>query len=207
MKYGILGILILCIWGCGKNEVKALAAATDVTSRSVYVDTPYAQEYAVKYYLSEDQKTKGVQDIISDRNGNIQILSNHALLVPENGQQFYSGTLTPDISYSPMAAKNIAAFAKYKDHTVYLDDTHVFSNAWAGKIQIAHGLENPKLLTAGKDFHFLVYNGKQLAYLNQENQELKLPADTDISQILYQETENRFPSCRLVESKSLENKV
>ena len=192
MKYGILGIIILCICGCGKNKVKALAAATDPNSRSVYVDTPYAQEYAVKYYLSEDQKANGVQDILSNRNRNIQILSNNGLLVPKNGQQFYSGTLIPDISYSPMATKNIAAFTKYKDHIVYLDNSHVFSNAWAGKIQIEHGLENPKLLVGGKDFHFLVYNGEQLAYLNQEGQELKLAAETGISQILYQGTENRF---------------
>lgn len=192
MKYVIIGILFLCIGGCSKNKVQAPAVAANSTNRSVYMDTAYAQEYAVKYYLSENQKAYGVQDIISNRNGNIQILSNKGLLVPENGHQFYSGTLVPHIAYGPMAKKSIKAFTKYKDHIVYLDDTQVFSNAWAGKIQMEHGLKNPRLLAGGKDFHFLVYNGEQLSYLNQEGQILKLAAIKGISQILYQETQNRF---------------
>lgn len=192
MKYSILCILILCFWGCGQNNEIALADDSNGNGQLIYTDTPFEQEYAVKYYLSENQKADGVQDIISNRNGNVQILSNKNLLVPENGQQFYSGTLVPDISYSPMASKEIIAFTKYQDHIVYLDDTHIFSNAWAGKIQIAHGLKNPKLLVPAKNFHFLVYNGEQLSYLNQEGLVSELATIPDIIDIIYQEKENRF---------------
>jgi len=192
VKYGILGILVLCIWSCGKNSEIAIATNSNSYGLPIYLDTPYVQEYAVKYNLSENQKAYALKDIISNRNGNIQILSNKGLLVPENGQMFYSGTLTPDISYGPMTPKNIAAFTKYREHIVYLDDSYVFSNAWAGKLQIAHGLENAKLLAGGDDFHFLVYNGKRLSYLNQDGVELELAAHQGISQIIYQEAEKRF---------------
>ncbi|MCM4172992.1 hypothetical protein DHD32_16000 [Arenibacter sp. TNZ] len=192
MKYGILGILVLCIWSCGKNSEIAIATNSNSNGLPIYLDTPYVQEYAVKYNLSENQKAYALKDVISNRNGNIQILSNKGLLVPENGQMFYSGTLTPDISYGPMTPKNIAAFTKYREHIVYLDDSYVFSNAWAGKLQIAHGLENAKLLAGGDDFHFLVYNGKRLSYLNQDGVELELAAHQGISQIIYQEAEKRF---------------
>ena len=192
MKYGILVIIILCIWGCGKNNETDLATNSIVNGQPIYLDKPYIQEYAVKYELTEDQKAYALKDILSNRNGNIQILSNKGLLVPENGQLFYSGTFTPDISYGPMVSKNITAFTKYREHIVYLDDSYVFSNAWAGKLQIAHGLENATLLAGGEDFHFLVYNGKQLAYVNPEGLELELTAHQGISQIIYQESKKRF---------------
>jgi len=192
VKYGILGIIILCFWGCGKKNETALATNSLVNGQPIYLDKPYIQEYAVKYKLTENQKAYALRDILSNRNGNIQILSNKGLLVPENGQLFYSGTLTPDISYSPMVSKHITAFKKYREHIVYLDDSYVFSNAWAGKLQIAHGLKNATLLAGGDDFHFLVYNGKQLAYLNSEGIELELAAHKGISQIIYQESQKRF---------------
>ncbi|MCK5023971.1 MAG: hypothetical protein KAS04_07380, partial [Candidatus Aenigmarchaeota archaeon] len=150
--------------------------------------------------MSDKQQQQELSAISADRNGHIHILSNSGLLVPGNGHLFYPGTLVADISYSPLSAKKITALETYKNHTVYLDNNHIFSNAWAGKIQIEHGLAEARFFAAGKDFHFLVSDGNQLVYVNQAGEKLWSGSLKEIKQIKYQESKDRF---LLVTSESI----
>lgn len=158
----------------------------------VHTDKPYNQDYSIKYYLSDEQPENELFAISADRNNHIHILSEDGILVPDNGSLFYSGGLIKDLSYTPMLPKKIAGIITYKDHTVYLDDKHVFSNAWAGKIQIEHQMPNARIFAAGPDFHFLVSDGSKLFYLNRSGNKLWEGTLDGIKEIKYHPAKNRF---------------
>ena len=192
MKYVKLAICVLCFWGCSENEETTANTKVNSEEQAIYQDIPFSQEYAVKFNLSEGQRSVDLLDVVTDRDKHIQILSNHGLLVPENGHQFYSGTLTGDVAYSSLSSLNIKALERYKEHIVYLSDMYIFSNAWAGSLQITHGLENATLFAAGLDFHFLIYDGEQLSYINKAGKVLESHPAKGIEQILFQKTHSRF---------------
>ncbi|NQU54225.1 MAG: hypothetical protein HQ522_16985 [Bacteroidetes bacterium] len=195
-----LFISALAFVACTQKTETISQSNTNEKGQAIYQDKPYDQNYAVKYYLSEEQQQQKLSAISTDRNGHVHILSNTGILVPENGQLFYPGKLVADISYTPLLKKNITALETYQNHTVYLDKTHVFSNAWAGLIQIEHGLPKARFFAAGNDFHFLVSDGKNLVYLNKEGEKLWLGSLEGIKQIKYRESKDRF---LLVTSKSI----
>ncbi|MEQ6122165.1 hypothetical protein [Reichenbachiella sp. MALMAid0571] len=193
-KYHLIAFILFALLGCETKKYLPQIAelTTNAIGQPVYQDKPYMQDYVVKYYLIDNQENINLKDVSANRNGNIQILSNQGLLVPENGSLFYSGGLIPDVSYSPLIPKKITDLETYKNHTVYLDDKHVFSNAWAGKIQITHGLPNAKYFAAGKDFHFLVSDGEKLTYLNKTGEKIWTGLLSNVKQIIYQESKGRF---------------
>lgn len=163
--------------GCTLNQKETGNEKVNKTGQPVYADKPFIQEFSVKYYLTDDEKANLVA-ISADRNGLIKILtSTGKLLVPDNGSLFYAGKLINDITYEPMQKKNIAAVTNVENQFVYLDGKHVFSNAWAGKLQIDHNLPQARFLAAGKDFHFLVSDGEK-AILITESGETKWTIET-----------------------------
>ncbi|CAG4988871.1 hypothetical protein DYBT9275_00176 [Dyadobacter sp. CECT 9275] len=131
-----------------------------MAQQPVYKDVPYWQDYSIKYYT--DSPSQQLLDIASDRNGVIQILSGNILLHPRDGQFLYPGTLVTDNTYRFNTDKKITSLISYKNQLVYLTNSVVFSNAWAGKVFIKHGLPDAKIFEGGKDFAFLVSDGKAL---------------------------------------------
>lgn len=189
----LLIILALALtFGCSKKTNNSIVAPTNEKGQPVYQDKPYIQEYSVKYYLSEEQPEKQLFAISADRDNHIYILSENGVLVPDNGSLFYPGKLIKDLAYKPMMQKKIVAILNYQNHIVYLDNQQVFSNAWAGKIQIDHGLPNAKIFAAGNDFHFLVSDGHQLVYINQDGEKLWTSESEGVKQIKYQPDKDQF---------------
>ncbi|HWS01600.1 MAG TPA: hypothetical protein VN249_13345 [Prolixibacteraceae bacterium] len=132
-------------------------------TQPVYQDTPFLQEYSTKYYFKSDSVKP--QKVGCDRNGDVKILTSMGLYKPYDGQFLYPGTVEKDRSYRPMGAKKLADMVVYKDQFVYLDDKAVLSNSWAGKIYSGHALSDASLFEAGKDFSFLVSNGKEVKFI------------------------------------------
>jgi len=190
--YLILIPVFLSLNGCTEENSVPSAPDTNAKGQSVYQDVPYIQDYSVRYYLPEQQNTLKLTDLSINRDGQIQILSDNGLLVPDNGSLFYSGKLVPDISYPPMIPKKIKAICTYRNQTVYLDSQYVFSNAWAGKIQTAHGLPGASLFAAGRDFDFLISDGELLVYFDKDGKKLWSGSLKGIRQIVYQQTKNSF---------------
>ncbi len=189
----IFGLLSsCCLVSCKEQSNATSGAITNAKGQQVYQDLPYLQDYSVRYYLTKERYMLNLSSISSNRDGQIQILSDSGLLVPDNGTIFYSGKLIPDISYSPMISKKITAILTYRNQTVYLDDKQVFSNAWAGIIQIEHGLPEATVFAGGKDFQFLVSDGEHLVYVDQEGNKLWSGYLKGIIQIVYQEIRNSF---------------
>jgi len=100
----------------------------------------------------------------------IQILTSKGLFRPDNGHLQYPGSLEPDRTYRPMAGKALTDMAVFQEQFVYLDNQAILSNAWAGELYSRHNLSKARLLCPGKDFSFLISDGKTLAY--QKNEEV-----------------------------------
>lgn len=183
---------ILLFVACSQKAEQDPASTTNASGQEVYQDKPFKQKYSIRYYLTEDQENEHLSAIANNRNGHIEILSDKGILVPENGQLFYPGKLVNSVAYTPLFKKKITAVSNYKEHIIYLDNTHVFSNAWAGLIQIEHELPRARLVAGGKDFHFLVSDGTNLVYLNKEGKKIWSGTLNGVKQIVYNELKDQF---------------
>ena len=94
-------------------------------------DKSFTQDFSIKYNLAD--KNIKLSNVVSDRNGYIQILSSKGLMRPRDGQFLYPGTLVTDRQDRPTSDKKIAGIGTYQNQLVYIDDKAVLSNAWAGK--------------------------------------------------------------------------
>lgn len=135
------------------------------TKQPIYQDKPFFQDYSIKFYTKNDAVSP--QKAFSDRNGNIKIYSSAGLFVPHNGQFLYAGNLIADNTYRTIQNKNIKGISLYEKQFVLLDDKTVFSNAWAGSLFAKHELSDAKLFVGGKNFNFLISNGKVLQLIDK----------------------------------------
>jgi len=172
--------------------VVMMAAVADLRAQQpVHKDTPFEQEYSIKYHWK--QSGASLVSAASDRNGKIQVISSSGLVHPSNGQFLFPGELITDNTYRFMKDKAIKNVIRYQDQLVYLSDKLVFSNAWAGLPYSEHGLKNARLFAGGEDFHFLVSDGKSLHFVKDSKILWKgtLKSD-DVIAIRYQANANAF---------------
>ncbi len=126
-------------------------------------DDPYMQDYSIKYFF--EKETAIPLRIVSDRNGYIQILSSSGLQRLRGGELLFPGTVVTDRQDRQTSDKKISGISVYDEQLVYLDDKAVFSNAWAGKLYLEHGMPDARYFAGGKDFSFLVSDGSKLVYI------------------------------------------
>lgn len=197
MKPGIyayfsLLILLLFFAGCTSKVQYNRQAQVNSNGQQVYQDSLFKQNFSIKYYFAEDQLKETPKAISCNRDGQIRVLLGEKIIVPDNGSLFYSGKLIQDVSYTQMLPKQIQSIMTYKNQTVFLDRKQIFSNAWAGKLQIDHSLPDAKLVAGGSDFQFLISDGTNLQLLNNKNKILYSGTSCNLIQIKYQENGNRF---------------
>jgi hypothetical protein len=125
-------------------------------------DTPFFQDYSIKYYFDSEVVPKKV---FEDRNGTIQVLTEEGLYRPYGGEFLYPGEVIADRTYLPMADKKLSGMGTYQYQFVYADDEAVFGNAWAGSLFVKHHLSNPSVIAGGQSFDFMVSDGQSLEYL------------------------------------------
>ncbi|WP_367915769.1 hypothetical protein [Leadbetterella sp. DM7] len=126
----------------------------------VHYDTPFMQDYSVKYYSSESPEKIG-----SDRNGSIRILTRSGLQQPVNGHFLYPGSFIRDNFYRTAAQKKTGALALVNGQLVFADETHLFSQAWAGSLFIKTPFPKVSLMAGDEQLNFMVSDGRQLALL------------------------------------------
>lgn len=134
---------------------------------STHSDKSFIQNYSIKYALTDNSIR--LQNIVSDRNGYIQMLSSKGLMRLRDGQFLFPGTIVTDKQDRPTSDKKIAAIATYNDQLVYLDDKAVLSNGWAGKLYSRHTMPGAHLFAGGNDFTFLISDGKRLNLLHDSH--------------------------------------
>lgn len=147
--------IIMCLPGCSSNST---------VPAQYHRDTLFIQDYSIKYLTNNEELT--LINVLSDRNGYIQIYSSAGLLRPSGGKFLFPGKLVQDLHYKPLSDKKIAGMTICLDQLIYLDDSAVLSNAWAGKIYVKHNMTGAKILKAGNDFTFLVSDGRKIIFLN-----------------------------------------
>lgn len=133
-------------------------------TQPVYKDVAFKQDFSIKYELPDTSFV--LRRVESDRNGVVQVLSSKGLMKLYGGQFLYPGSLVPDRTYRPIADKKIAGLTKYRDHFVYVDNKAVLANAWAGNLYAKHTLPTASRLEGGKNFDFLITDGKKIQYLS-----------------------------------------
>ncbi len=147
------------------------------TKKPVYLDKPFSQDFAIKYY------GKGsFEKVFADRNGNIKIFSDKGILTTHAGQFLYPGSLVVDNTYRTLENKRIAGLGVYKNQFVLIDNKAVLSNAWAGSLYSKHSLPKASIFEAGNDFGFLISDKVSLQYV--KNSEILWKGDLDGDQVL-----------------------
>lgn len=158
----------------------------------VYQDVPYQEPFSVRYYFPDSIAQLKIFGISANRDNQVRVLSGTGILMPDNGSLFYPGSFVKDISYPAIQPKNISAIITYQGQTIYLDDKQIFSNGWAGKLQIEHSLPNANIIAAGKDFHFMIADGKNLLYLDSSGKKIWSGVFNNLIQISCQQSGNTY---------------
>ncbi|MCE7043629.1 hypothetical protein [Dyadobacter sp. CY312] len=172
-------------------SISGMLSCSKKSTQPVHEDKPFVQDLSVKYY--SDTVTQNLLQAFSDNNGKVQILSKQGLLHPHNGRFLYHGTISPDNSYRFMKDKKISAIGSYENQLVYLSDSVVFSNAWAGKLFSRHTLPGARIFEGGQNFAFLISDGRSLQLI-QDSKNLwsgNLP-DDEVLEIRYNTVDSQF---------------
>ena len=159
-----------------------------VVNAQQYTDTPYLQDYAVKFQLRETVKDAKLIQVRSDRNMAIKVLSADGLL------NAYDNELSPDKQYRPLTDMNIIAFDVYRNQFVYLTDEAVLSNAWGGTFEVEHGLTNPSHFAMGSDFMTVVSSSDIVKLISKDGKVIWETTANELHpiSIKYDELKNRF---------------
>lgn len=170
--------------------IAGFLSVTQNIAQTVHPDKPFQQDYSIKFYANEGMN---LQQVIADRNENVQILGKDGLLHPENGRFLYPGSIRTDNSYRFMKDKNITAIGSYQNQNVYLTESLILSNAWAGTLLSKHTLPKARIFAGGNDFAFLISDGKALQLVKDSKTiwSGSLP-DDEVLDIVFQSAGNQF---------------
>ena len=175
--------LLVALFSCAKkDEVQK--------HQPVYQDVAYQQDFSIKYF-PEDKNLKLLK-VASDRNGNVQILSDKGLLKTFSGKLLYPGKLVSEKYYRPLADKSIKGLISHDRQFVYLDDKAVLSNAWAGNLYSQYSLANAQLFSGGNDFDFLLSDGRSLQYIKDSKVLWEDVTDDKLIDIRFDKSRNLF---------------
>lgn len=154
-------------------------------------DKPFIQDYSIRYTVAD--KSVKLLNVVSDRNGYIQILSSKGLMRLRDGQFLFPGTIVSDRQDRPTSDKKINGIGTYLNQLVYIDGNAVLSNAWAGKLFSKHTLPGASVFAGGKDFTFLISDGKSIQLLkdSQKLWEGNLAGEA-VKEIKFDGANNRF---------------
>jgi hypothetical protein len=177
-------LLLFIISAC--NNVKE----TD-TDQPLHKDIPFIQDYSIKYCSNDPAAS--LSKVVSDRNGYIQILSSKGLLRLRDGQFLFPGTIVKDLQDRQTSDKKISGIGIYENQFIYIDDKAVLSNAWAGSLYSRHTLPGARIFAGGRDFSFLISDGKTLVLLkNSENLWNGTLMEEEVRDIRYDPSNNIF---------------
>lgn len=171
----------------------ALIAASLISKGQIpqHKDNFFTQDYSIKF-INADNDAR-LLEVVSDRNGYIQVLSSKGLLRTRDGEFLFPGTLVTDLQDKQISDKKIAGIGTYRDQLVYIDNQAVLSNAWAGKLFSRHSMPAAKIFAGGKDFTFLISDGNSLNLLKDSKKlwEGDL-SDEEVKDIKYDNGNNLF---------------
>lgn len=174
----------LCIAVCWVFSITGITYSNE--SRNFYQDRAFMQDSTRKIPLSDELAAARLSAVRTDRNGRILVLSNKGLLHIANGQ------LVPDRQYRPLLDMKIRGLDIYREQFVYLTDELAFSNAWAGRFCVRHGLPDAELFQMGSDFGFLAAGKDAIGFFSRGISVDRFETAQPVKQLLFDPTHNRF---------------
>src|SRR5690606_4637288 len=192
MPYSSLSLLKRFSAGVALIVVFVLGSCDNKESRvnlPVHRDVPFVQDFSVKYLLHDSIKLLKVG---SDRNGVVEVATSQNLHKPHAGQFLVPGKIVRERYYRPTADKQVGGLTIYRDHFVYVDDKAVFSNAWAGNLFVRHTMPKAFMLAGGKDFDFIISDGKDLQYLKDSVVAWKGTHPSAVLDMIFDSAKDRF---------------
>jgi len=182
IKIAALGVALAVASCTTKTEKKLIQA---------HQDKAFTQDYSIKFKL--EPRDAELKKVVADRNGYVQVYSSKGLLRPRAGQFLFPGTLVKDIQDRSTSNKKISGIGTYQNQLVYIDNKAVLSNAWAGKLYSRHTLPEARIFAGGKDFSFLISDGKALHLLkDSKNLWEGSRSGEEIRDIKFDEANNLF---------------
>ncbi|MCC6286843.1 MAG: hypothetical protein IT249_03070 [Chitinophagaceae bacterium] len=160
------------------------------TAQSVHFDKPYTQDYSIKY-VSETPDL-ALYKAYEDRNGFIKLITSKGIMRLHGGEFLQPGTIVIDSSYRSLNKRNIASLGLYQNQFIFGDDKAIFSNAWAGALFLKHTLSSVNIFSGGKDFSFLISDGKKLQYLKSNSVLWEGSTDAPVLDIAYDNSTDKF---------------
>lgn len=125
----------------------------------VHPDQPFLQDSCRKIPLAAELLGTQLRKVRCDRNGRILVLSDRGLL------QIHEGRLKPDKLFRPLMDMDIKDMTVHQGQFVYLTDTCVLSNAWAGRLLSRHQVSQPRHVAMGEGMDFRVA-GREIRQLS-----------------------------------------
>jgi hypothetical protein len=123
-----------------------------------HIDKPFKQDFADKYKMNESIQNTKIQKVRSDRNKSIYMLSDMGVLHASGN------TITKNTYYRPFENMNILDLDIHEGQFVYLSDIEVLSNAWAGKILVAHKMKKPVCFKMSSEFSVLIAGTGEIVF-------------------------------------------
>lgn len=160
-------------------------------SREVHADKPFTQEYSIKYMLPSGNLPPG-STIGADNDGRIQVQAGIGLLRPDHGALLHEGRLVRDMAYLPTAERKVSAMTTCRGEMVYADERMVFSNAWAGKLYVKHGLDSVTRFACSNNFTILATDGQNLHFIKDSMIVLKTRMSDRVLDIQYDGVGKKF---------------
>lgn len=183
--------ILLAFWSLLSYSCTPQPDGNSSASLPIHQDQPFIQDYSVKFYLPDT--TIRPYRAYCDRNGVVQVLTSAGLWKLRDGQFLYPGTLVPDGTYRTSLDKQLAGINLYQDQFVYLDNEAILSHAWAGKLFDRHQLPGARILAGGKDFSFLISDGRNLQLWQDRSLRWEMPVQgTDVVDIQYDPLADQF---------------
>jgi hypothetical protein len=171
--------LFALLSSCSKNAPK----------QPVFNDVPFLQDFSIKYLAETDTNLIAVA---SDRHQKIQVIAKSGVMHTSHGSLLHPGKIVPDNTYRFLKDKKITNVIAYENQLVYLTDSMVFSNAWAGRLFTKHALPQAQLVVGGKDFQFLISDRKSIQLIQDTKEAFTQSVDEEILELRYNTTTNEY---------------
>ena len=85
--------------------------------------------------------------------------------IQDYSENVHAGALKPNRQYRPLTDMHICDLDVWRGGFIYLTDTQILSNAWAGRLITEHRSPHARLLTPTEDSDFLLVADQRLVYL------------------------------------------
>jgi hypothetical protein len=165
-----------------KRILFLLLLGTSVFAQN-HIDQAFEQDFSKKNYAPEAIE---MRQMAMDRNQNVRVLTNQGVMLPTHSEFLFPGSFSPDTRYRTSAPKKIQYLSTVEDQLIFADETHLFSQAWAGRLFLPLPIKDIKALASATKEDHLISDGQTLIHISSASKKT-IPSTGKILQILHRD--------------------